>query len=379
MNNCITCGKKLNYKTATISDYCKKCDPALKCCDCGKAIYRGATRCRKCADKFRTKTELHLCIDCKEKLVKGLRCRACNNKYNNGFNKRDKKGKNNPNYKNAKIEVHCANCGTKVLKYKNYLKHGTKDICCSKKCKKEYGHKKKLLRYKYNRSQVLCNTVGCNNLRNINSKSGLCMSCAKKQFWAKIPKKLVLIEKYCKICRLPILVKAKDCALKVDFYCSKECGRIGATNKNIKHSLAKRIWLNCTTCGTPLLLPNSRKLCNNYCSPTCSKIGHIKHLSGENSPHFIKDLQRYYPIVFTGQLRRYIRDRDNHKCQLCGKLEQNNCRKLDVHHIDYDKQNCDEDNLISLCINCHVSTNHNRNYWQYYFKKLCIIRFTCNN
>ena len=42
-------------------------------------------------------------------------------------------------------------------------------------------------------------------------------------------------------------------------------------------------------------------------------------------------------------------------------------RKLDVHHIDYNKQNCKENNLISLCQNCHITTNGNRDFWFAYY------------
>ena len=38
------------------------------------------------------------------------------------------------------------------------------------------------------------------------------------------------------------------------------------------------------------------------------------------------------------------------------------------NHIDYNKKNCNSDNLITLCHNCHSKTNHNRNNWINYFK-----------
>ncbi|NQU99405.1 MAG: HNH endonuclease [Parcubacteria group bacterium] len=46
-----------------------------------------------------------------------------------------------------------------------------------------------------------------------------------------------------------------------------------------------------------------------------------------------------------------------------------NKEKLSIHHIDYNKQNNNPNNLISLCRKCHVKTNFNRNYWKYYFLK----------
>ncbi len=47
-------------------------------------------------------------------------------------------------------------------------------------------------------------------------------------------------------------------------------------------------------------------------------------------------------------------------------------KKLDVHHIDYDKTNNNIENLIILCGSCHTKTNgkNNREYWTNYYKKL---------
>ena len=76
----------------------------------------------------------------------------------------------------------------------------------------------------------------------------------------------------------------------------------------------------------------------------------------------------HYGIDFNEQLKRKIRKRDNYACQKCNRLQKDLGYKLCVHHIDYNKKNCNEDNLISLCINCHVKTNFKRNYWKNYFK-----------
>ena len=43
--------------------------------------------------------------------------------------------------------------------------------------------------------------------------------------------------------------------------------------------------------------------------------------------------------------------------------------KPPVHHIDYDKKNCVSNNLITLCIPCHMKTNYNRSYWQQRLQK----------
>ena len=71
-----------------------------------------------------------------------------------------------------------------------------------------------------------------------------------------------------------------------------------------------------------------------------------------------------YSIDWTETLKRSIRERDHHICQLC------NLYGNIVHHIDYDKKNCNPDNLITLCRKCHTKTNNNRKYWINYFSPL---------
>lgn len=65
-----------------------------------------------------------------------------------------------------------------------------------------------------------------------------------------------------------------------------------------------------------------------------------------------------YPLAWTRELRQAIRQRDKFACQLCGEYP-----AFDVHHIDYDKENCAPENLVTLCRSCHSKTNRNRNYW----------------
>ena len=68
-----------------------------------------------------------------------------------------------------------------------------------------------------------------------------------------------------------------------------------------------------------------------------------------------------YTIDWTETLRRSIRERDNYICQLCSQYGNI------VHHKDYDKKNCNPDNLITLCKKCHAKTSFNREYWINYF------------
>ena len=69
-----------------------------------------------------------------------------------------------------------------------------------------------------------------------------------------------------------------------------------------------------------------------------------------------------YSVDWTKTLKRSIRQRDNYVCQICSKEP-----ATFVHHKDYNKLNCNPDNLITLCNSCHAKTNFNRNYWLQFF------------
>lgn len=75
-----------------------------------------------------------------------------------------------------------------------------------------------------------------------------------------------------------------------------------------------------------------------------------------------------YPPAFNSRLKEYIRDLDNRTCQLCGVDESNIDGKLNVHHIDYVKNNLSIMNLISLCRSCHSKTHTDRIYWSLFFR-----------
>lgn len=76
-----------------------------------------------------------------------------------------------------------------------------------------------------------------------------------------------------------------------------------------------------------------------------------------------------YSLLFDQQMKDRVRTRDNFVCQLCGVPELEGRRRLDVHHIDYDKKNSCIDNLISLCQKCHLKTNYDRARWKELFIK----------
>jgi 5-methylcytosine-specific restriction endonuclease McrA len=91
-----------------------------------------------------------------------------------------------------------------------------------------------------------------------------------------------------------------------------------------------------------------------------------EHQTRNHNPNWRGGIQKrpyQYPPEWKHGYQEKIRERDGRVCAVCGKSESENRKKLSVHHVDYNKQNLDESNLISLCISCHVKTNGNRQEW----------------
>ena len=96
--------------------------------------------------------------------------------------------------------------------------------------------------------------------------------------------------------------------------------------------------------------------------------------TGENSSQWQGGISfgRYCPR-FDEKIREEIRDKYQHECFECGKSEKQNGRKLDVHHVDFNKeQGCNEHEwrLIPLCHSCHSKTNHDRKQSNYHYTTL---------
>jgi len=72
-----------------------------------------------------------------------------------------------------------------------------------------------------------------------------------------------------------------------------------------------------------------------------------------------------YTLDWTDTFKQSIRERDHYICGICKKTQGD--RAFCVHHIDYNKKNCNPDNLITLCVNCHTKTSFSRKKWTEFF------------
>lgn len=152
-------------------------------------------------------------------------------------------------------------------------------------------------------------------------------------------------------------------------FCCQDCGT------KISSSSALRGQGRCNSCTRKRTSPSIevRKIISNKLKGIqLSKKTRLKisqKLRGKNHPSYIDGRSHFiYPCKFSNELRQKIRTRDNFTCQCCGIKEKNHFSinkqiNLSVHHIDYNKKSCRENNLISLCLSCHMKTNSNRDYW----------------
>jgi len=102
-------------------------------------------------------------------------------------------------------------------------------------------------------------------------------------------------------------------------------------------------------------------------------------LRGKDAPNWRGGISfEPYAGDFNSKLKEEIRDRDNHKCQLCDMPESENKKSLTIHHIDYDKNNSQNNNLIALCVGCNSKVNVNREYWSDYFRQILAQRIGVN-
>jgi len=151
-------------------------------------------------------------------------------------------------------------------------------------------------------------------------------------------------------------------------FCSTKCA--GEANKlyppekrpNWQGGISKIIKL-CQTCNKQFEAStyNVNKGFGSFCSRSC--VGKTRTGNKNSNWNDGSSFKPYCP-KFNERLKERIRERDNRTCQLCG--EEENIKKLDCHHIHYDRENCYPD-LISLCHICNSKVNGNRKYYEELF------------
>lgn len=152
--------------------------------------------------------------------------------------------------------------------------------------------------------------------------------------------------KYCKNCGKKIISNNKR-----KLFCSQSCA---ATYNNSKRSLNKENEKRkCLCCGNEI-----RKYATKYCSNECQQIYQYNEWIKKWKNGEINGTKGRYEV--SSHIRRYFFEKYDCKCQKCGWGEVNkisNSVPLQIHHIDGNCLNNNEENLELLCPNCHSLTD----------------------
>ena len=166
-----------------------------------------------------------------------------------------------------------------------------------------------------------------------------------------------LVAKVCSVCNSEYFVK--KCHSKSKF-CSLKC--VGVSQRGRKRKSERTVAIECETCGEVFFVFKSHAHKWHCCSKKCSHKRRSALVSGSQNPNWNGGLSRMpYPWNFKS-ISREIIDRDGAKCQ--NPYCDGNDGRLTAHHIDYNKQNCADVNLITLCSACNSKANFKRPYWQ---------------
>ncbi len=175
--------------------------------------------------------------------------------------------------------------------------------------------------------------------------------------------------KFCTDCKTsitPTSIRCNSCNTK-NLY---RTGKLNNTKENHSQYIDGRTYKlrYCEDCRIKLKGHGLPKRCKSCSS---KDIIHPSYIDGRS--------KNGYPRCYSKELKEQIKKRDSYICQNCNMTQEEHYivygRDIEIHHIDYDRQNCKETNLITLCKQCNIRANYNRNYWLEYYNKKIGVRY----
>ena len=86
-----------------------------------------------------------------------------------------------------------------------------------------------------------------------------------------------------------------------------------------------------------------------------------------------------YCEKFTKEFRERVRVFFDYTCQICGHVWSVGERHLAVHHVNFNKDSCCNEDVeplfVPLCTSCHTKTNFDREHWEKYFTSIITERY----
>lgn len=231
-------------------------------------------------------------------------------------------------FRTNRIQVKCVECGKVFESIKSHVE-GRENKFCGRKCYGAYRSK---------------NMVGPNNHSwKENKLTHKCDWCGK--VFELTPSRLKNNNTSC---------------------CSEDCRRklTSKIYRGANHHSWNRVTKFCLQCKKEYTVPKYMEETSKYCSRECQNKG----MKGENSPMWKggTSFEPYCP-KFNNEFKERVRGFWGRKCGICGKFEEENGKKLHVHHVNYEKMVCCNNMaplFVAACSSCHTKTNFKRDYWE---------------
>jgi len=174
----------------------------------------------------------------------------------------------------------------------------------------------------------------------------------------------------CKYCNKEFVAYRSVIESGVGIFCSIKCKGKYQTELNKANILKTK----CSYCGKEITITPSRMKArtNLFCSVKCNAKWKSENLTKEKSYLWRGGISfKPYCEKFNNNLKERVRTFFGRCCYLCGKNEMENGKKLDVHHVNYQKMACCSEEIrplfVPLCTSCHGKTHGNREYWKDFF------------